>query len=278
MIKNLSLGMLVLLFASDSSSKMMEMNEEEGSEYELVFSDEFNQSRDSRPDTSKWIPCRRYQGHWSRWISDSRDVAFVKRGRLVCRAIPNRSEPGDTATMLTGAIETRSKFAFQYGKIEVRMRTNLKQGNFPAAWLVPTYKDGDKRYGEIDIVEMFGNQSFSFHTVHSHRSYSLKKRDIPMSFKKEIAVTGWHVYGVIWTKDCIVWTVDGEKVGEYRKIRTKQMDDEGQWTFDRPFYIRLNQSVGDGTYHVMIPHTDDVYQTEFDWVRVYQQKGSDYRR
>ena len=41
------------------------------------------------------------------------------------------------ATMLTGAVDTRSSFAFQYGKIELRMRTNMLPGNFPAAWLLP---------------------------------------------------------------------------------------------------------------------------------------------
>ena len=151
------------------------------------------------------------------------------------------------------------------------MRTNLKQGNFPAVWLVPTYENGDKRYGEIDIVEMFGSQQASFHTVHTHRSYTMKKEKAT-SFKHNIRVDRWHVYGVVWTKDCMVWKVDGEKVGEYRRIDTEQMAEEGQWTFDRQFYLRLNQSVGDGSYKLMTPNTDEIYETQFDWVRVYQQK------
>ena len=271
MNKNMLFGLILFFVSSDSTSQVKGVNEWDDNDYKLVFCDEFNQRRNSLPDTMKWSSCRRYAGHWSRWISDSPEVAVVKKGRLVCRAIPNFIEPADTATMLTGAIETREKFAFQYGKIEVRMRTNLKQGNFPAAWLVPTYKDGDKRYGEIDIVEMFGNQQASFHTVHTHRSYTLKK-ERPVSFRRDVRVDRWHVYGVIWTKDNITWTVDGQKVGEYRRINTKQMNEEGQWTFDRPFYIRLNQSVGVGSNKMMIPHTDEVYQTEFDWVRVYQKK------
>jgi beta-glucanase (GH16 family) len=268
MSKNLLTSLLLLFVFADSSSQTREFFDDEA-DYELVFSDEFNQRGRSLPDSTKWQPCRRYAGQWSRWISASPDVAFVKDGRLICRAIPNRSEAPDTAAMLTGAIETRGKFAFQYGKIEVRMKTNMKQGNFPAAWLVPTYEDGDKRYGEIDIVEMFGNQQASFHTIHTHRSFILKK-ERPMSFKREILVNRWHIYGVIWTKDIVVWTIDGEKVGEYRRIDSDQMVEEGQWTFDRPFYIRLNQSVGEGRYEVMIPHTNEIYETQFDWVRVYQ--------
>lgn len=260
-------SLLLLLLSADSVSRPDAHIDDEG--YVLVFSDEFSLPDGSAPDTLIWSPCRRYGGQWSRWISDSPDVAFIRGGHLVCRAVPNVTVPEDTATMLTGAMETRGKFAFMYGKVEVRMRTNMKQGNFPAAWLVPTYEDGDTRYGEIDIVEMFGNQNASFHTIHNHRTFNLK-RERPMSFKRKLSPDDWHVFGIIWTADEVAWTVDGDYVGSYRRIDTPQMKEEGQWTFDRPFYLRLNQSVGEGTYREMIPHTGETYETEFDWVRVYQ--------
>lgn len=269
--KYILIGLLFLLIATDSPSLTKKESRGNKTDYTLVFHDEFNQRNGSLPDQAKWASCRRYTAQWNRWISDSRDVAFIKDGHLICRAIPNQNHSTDTAAMLTGAIETRGKFAFQYGKIEVRMRTNLQQGNFPAAWLVPTYEGGDKRYGEIDIVEMFGNQSYACHSVHTHRSYTLKKKDIPTSFKQKVSVTQWHVYGVIWTKDRIVWTIDGDKVGEYPRLNTRQMVDEGQWTFDRPFYIRLNQSVGDGRHPLLTPNLKVTYETQFDWVRVYKQ-------
>lgn len=262
---------IILPFLVSADGKQRHAGILNDDQYELVFSDEFNLPDGSQPDTAKWISCRRYAGHWSRWISDSHDVAYIKNGHLVCRAIPNLTVHSDTAKMLTGAIETRGKFSFQYGKIEVRMRTNVEQGNFPAAWLVPTYEDGDKRYGEIDIVEMFGNQQSSFHTIHTHRSYILKK-ERATSFKRRVKINRWHVYGVVWTADLIVWTIDGKKVGEYRRNKTKLMEDEGQWTFDRLFFIRLNQSVGDGSSEPMTPHTDKTYETQFDWVRVYKRQ------
>lgn len=245
-----------------------------GEYHELVFSDEFDQPDGSRPDTAKWVCCKRYNAGWNRWISPSPDVAFIEDGHLVCRAIPNYDLEADTAQMLTGAIETRGKFAFQYGRVEVRMRTNLRQGNFPAAWMVPDYNGEDKRYGEIDIVEMFGTENMSAHTVHTHRTYTLKKGGIKNDRRHKVAVDEWHVYGVTWTKDRITWTVDGREVLNYDKIDTPQMKEEGQWTFDRPFYIRLNQSVGTGNYEVLIPHTDEVYETQFDWIRVYSDESA----
>ena len=90
--------------------------------YKLVFCDEFNLSDGAQPDTAIWSRCQRYNSQWNRWVSDSKDVIYIKRGKLVCRAIPNSNEKGDTAKMLTGAIWTRNKYAFQYGRLLVRMK------------------------------------------------------------------------------------------------------------------------------------------------------------
>ena len=124
------------------------------SHYQLVFSDEFDLKDGAQPNPKVW---QRSVRGTSRWNRKSSDVVFIRDGKLVCRAIPNTSERGDTATMLTGAVDTRSSFAFQYGKIELRMRTNMLPGNFPAAWLLPEQPAPPHPYsGEIDIVEFFG--------------------------------------------------------------------------------------------------------------------------
>jgi beta-glucanase (GH16 family) len=94
----------------------------------------------------------------------------------VCRAIPNSNEKGDAAKMLTGAIWTRNKYAFQYGRLLVRMKTNVITGNFPAAWLGRQQKDGHKApYGEIDVVEMFGSKQESNHNIHTQYTLEVKK-------------------------------------------------------------------------------------------------------
>lgn len=245
------------------------------SDYELVFYDEFDLPDGSQPDSTKWKRAERNPSIWARWISDSKDVVYIKNGCLVCRAIPNRSLSADTAKMLTGAVETLGKYAFQYGKVEVRMKTNKYDGNFPAAWMRPVPSSTDTRYGEIDIVEMFGNIKETYHTVHNHMSVELGKKSGPMrEFRHEVSFTKWHVYGVEWNENQIIWTVDGRKVGEYKRLNTPDMIRDGQWTFDRPFFLRLNQSVGDGSHQRLhYPDTQKVYETQFDWIRVYQKKN-----
>ena len=268
MDRNLLLIFLLVFVSSDSVSKSS--NTAQDDSYELVFSDEFDLPDGSQPDSTKWGRSTRYSSIWNRWISHSKQVVYIDKGHLVCRAIPNRTERNDTAKMLTGAVETRNKYSFQYGKVEVRLKTNTQRGNFPAAWLSPQPGGTDSRYGEIDIFEAFGNLGCSQHSVHNHLTTILKKKGPENEFRKKIRVDRWHIYGLEWTDKKIVWFIDGVKVAEYYKSANPQLLADGQWTFDRPFFLRLNQSVGDGSYDVMIPDVNKVYETRFDWIRVYQ--------
>ena len=86
------IGLLALAIWSFANSTPSENNVSASDDYKLVFSDEFNLPDGSQPDSTKWRRCNRYAGLWSRWISDSRDVVYIKNGCLVCRAVPNRKE------------------------------------------------------------------------------------------------------------------------------------------------------------------------------------------
>ena len=173
--------------------------------------------------------------------------------------------------MLAGAVFTKDKFAFKYGKIEVRMRTNLQKGNFPAAWIMPQVPGNPYRYGEVDLIEYFGNEGIARQTIHSHRTAILKKSDQKTVFMtRNINRDKWHVYGLEWTPHTLVTSIDGETTGCYLKSDDPVKLEEGQWSFDRSFFIILNQSVGYGNWHAPDPHA--TYETEFDWVRIYQRE------
>ena len=55
----------------------------------------------------------------------------------------------------------------------------------------------------------------------------------------------------------------------YSKSTSQSDLDQLQWPFDYPFYIILNQSVGNGSWAAS-PDKNHTYETLFDWVRVYQ--------
>lgn len=245
-------------------------------QYQLIFADEFDQPDGSRPDANTWHVSQRRGAAWNRWISDSPDVAFIQDGHLVCRAIPNPDTSVDDVPMLTGAVETRDRFSFTYGKVEVRLRTNPYQGNFPAAWMMPQPPcEVWPNAGEIDIFEAIDAQNTAYHTIHSHWSYDLKhKSDPPSSFSEAVTVGDWHVYGVEWLQSGLLFTVDGNLVGIYPRSAVEEKSTQGQWPFTHPFYLILNQSVGNGSW-AKAPDTSHTYETLFDYVRVYQKKPAE---
>lgn len=243
--------------------------------YELIFADEFDLSDNSRPNPEYWTSSVRRGSVWNRWISDSPDVTFIRDGHLVCRAIPNPDQSSDDVPMITGSVETRDKFSFTYGKVEVSLCTTPHAGNFPAAWMMPQPPcEIWPNAGEIDIFEAIDAQNKAYHTIHSHWTHDLgNKNDPASSFTSNVNPGQWHVYGVDWTPDYIMWTLDRKVVATYLRSNDPEKLEAGQWPFDHDFYLILNQSVGDGSW-AKAADTSFTYETQFDWIRVYQLKSS----
>ena len=65
--------------------------------------------------------------------------------------------------------------------------------------------------------------------------------------------------------------MDGREVGRYAKSSDKNALNNGQWPFTAPFYLILNQSVGNGSWAANAD-TEFTYETLFDYIRVYQKK------
>lgn len=240
-------------------------------EYALVFSDEFDAPDGTQPSDERWMRCPRQSSTWNRWLSDSEAVVYQEGGQLVTRAIPNPDTTTDPVPMITGGVQSQGKFGFKYGKIEARVLTNPHTGNFPAFWMMPEEQSaGWPACGEIDIFEQIDNANTAYHTVHSHWTYDLGNKSNPQSsFSETVQMDRYHTYGLEWTEDELTWYVDGRQVGTYAKSASASTLEQGQWPFDKAFYIILNQSVGNGSWaaNADVSHT---YETRFDWVRVYQ--------
>jgi len=251
----------------------LEQGQRDEQVWKLMFNDEFNQADGSRPDSTKWTTSTRYASVWNRFISSDIRAAFIEKGKLVCRCLPTPSDaqPSDTLKMISGAVETKGKFSFTYGKAEARVKTNPYKGNFPAFWMMPQPPcEKWPNAGEIDIWEQIDTENRAYHTVHSNWTYNLKKTGNPKSsYNEQVDMSQWHVYTLVWTEDLLTWYVDGEQVASYAKSTTQSNLNQGQWPFDHDFYLICNQSVGNGSWasNFVEGHT---YETLFDWVRVYQ--------
>lgn len=244
------------------------------SEWQLVFSDEFNAADGTQPANQWWSRCQRQGATWNRWLSDREEVVYIEDGKLVTRAIPNPDTSVDNVPMITGGIWSRGKFGFTYGRIEGRIKTNGWRGNFPAFWMMPEDQSGGwPNDGEIDIWEVIDAQERAYHTVHSNWTYNLGNTGNPQSsFNEYTPLDRYHVFTLEWDETSLVWFVDGKQVAQYYKSSSSDALNKGQWPFDDHFHIILNQSVGNGSWaaNADVTHT---YETLFDWVRVYQKKG-----
>ncbi len=230
--------------------------------WKLVWVDTF--SKEGDPDSSKWsyIPA---SGGCYRYMTNTNKDSYVKGGKLILRASVN-TNPKDTSLYTTGGIQSRGKFSFLYGKIEVRAKLGAGQGSWPAIWLLPE-KD-QPLYGEIDIMEQLNHDSIFYQTVHSH--YTLKlgfKDNPPHSAIATFKVGQFNVFGLEWYPDRLDLTINGKCTFSYPKIQT---DKPGQWTFDKPYYIILNQALGG--WAGKIDPKELPLQMEVDWVKVYQRQ------
>lgn len=266
--------------------------EDAGAEYKLAFGDEFNTADFTQPNEAYWSRSEWAHPTWKRFTAQTKagqeKTGWIEDGKLVLRCVKNefddekRGDNGSKLEMISGAVESADKITFTYGKVEGRLKTTAHSGNFPAFWMMPnksTY-GGWPDSGEIDIFEQINNENTSYHTIHSHWANGksdggLGQSGNPQKGGTSATTTGdYHVYGLEWTENMLTWFVNGKKVFSYAKSTNQDDLDKKQWPFDKPFYLILNQSVGNGGWAAN-PDLNFTYETKFDWVRVYQKADGD---
>lgn len=242
------------------------------SEYELVWSDEFD---GSTLDESSWTIQRGIgNGGWGnqekQYYTDRAENLRVEDGNLIIEA---RKEDYDKSEYTSARIMSKDKRTFTYGKMEARINLPSGGGLWPAFWMLGN-SGAWPSCGEIDIMEYVGNApNRILGTLHTN-----KDRDGAHSSR---AYTGcntiennYHIYGVEWTqeerdgRDIIRFYVDDEVYSEQVEA---QIDNHDYWPFNRPHFFIINLAVG-GTLGGNI---NDAIWTEprlmkVDWVRVYQ--------
>lgn len=239
-------------------------------DYQLVFDDEFDAPRGSQPDNKRWErAAHNNNSAWNRFVSTSNKVVYIEEGDLVTRCIPCAPEDlskNENRPWMSGAVDTRGRFSFRYGRIDVRALTCPFAGSFPAIWLLPDDQSaGWPYYGEIDIWEMINTTNTAYGTVHAARQ-SQKSGFTTCNYDGL-----YHIYTLEWTSDQMTWSIDGKTAysSYYKSSLTAQQLNEGYWPFDKTFYLILNQSVGNGSW-ASNPVDGHEYETRFDFVRIYQ--------
>ena len=234
------------------------------SEWELMWEDDFG---GKKLDDTKWTLCERGKSDWNDTMSDDPRLLEVKEGVLRLRGIVNDYKD-DPEPYLTAGVTSKGKFAFKYGKVQIRARFKSAQGAWPALWMLGAERNWPAN-GEIDLMEHLNFDDKVYQTIHSEYTIKIDKTNTPKKGgTANIKRDDWNTYGCEWNEDSIVFTVNGEPTHTYPRVLTKG---EKQWPFNQPFYFILSMQIGGKWVNGSGPTNPDHYPTwmEIDWVRVY---------
>ena len=242
----------------------------------LVWSDEFDQN--GAIDSLKWhhqteLPAG---GSWFnneiQHYTDRIENAYNANGNLnIVAKRETFTDQGETKEFTSARLN--SKFAFQYGKVEVRAKLPTGVGTWPAIWLLGknitesgayfSNQYGDTPWpacGEIDIMEHWGwNQNYVQSATHT-----------PSSFAATVNHGGqyistvsdeFHTYELVWTPEKLDFSVDGVK----HYIYNPAVKNADTWPFDAEQYMILNIAIEPS---IEASFTEDAM--EIQYVRIYQ--------
>lgn len=245
--------------------------------WKLVFDDEFD---GEELDSDKWVTC-----YW--WDDDGctnrgnnelqwyrPNNVLVRDGVLTLRARERRIEANDgntydytsgmvTTGRLVDDMDEPTRFTFQYGFAEIRAWVPAGQGIWPAFWMLP---DDHTSKPEIDVLEILGDEPDIIHMSIHYLDDNGDRQRVNLDWEGPDFSQDWHVYGVDWQEDVIIWYIDGVERWRYegtQDMLTKQM------------YLLLNLAVG-GDWPGS-PDSDTEFPADYqiDYVRVWQRTTED---
>ncbi|MBO9594166.1 MAG: glycoside hydrolase family 16 protein [Niabella sp.] len=274
-IKQISLLPLVLLLLAAACSRpftrsagyvYLQKQHRSEKKWTLVWKDDFNSSA---LDTAKWTRIPPGKSDWNKHMSTHPDCFRMDSGYVYLRGIRNPDTISDPRPFITGGIYTKGKFAFQYGKIEIRAKLECATGAWPAMWMLAEQNKygAYPKNGEIDIMEHLNFEHKVYQTTHSYYTLDLKQTQTPphsgtAAFDRD----GFNIFGIKWFPDKIVFTVNGKETFTYPRITGV---DASQWPYDQPFYLLIDQQLGGNWVGKVDPQQLPV-QMIVDWVKVYQ--------
>jgi beta-glucanase (GH16 family) len=242
----------------------------------LVWADEFNVA--GVVNSSNWFHQTQLPngGNWYngevQHYTNRQANSNVSAGTLKITAIKENFTDQGVTKQYTSA-RLNSKFAFTYGRVEVRAKLPTGAGTWPAIWTLGkniiesgafwSATHGTVSWpacGEIDIMEHWGNnQNYVQSAMHTPSSYggtiNLGGQTIPT------ASSEFHLYTLVWTSQKMVFSVDGIEHYTYNPT----VKNSSTWPFNSPQYLLLNVAM-----QPAISPSFTQSAMEIDYVRVYQ--------
>ncbi len=254
-------------------------------EYQLVWEDNFD---GNRLDSSVWNVEERV-GIWNtgqnaelqHYLTENISVGDDGNGNN-CLIIKTDRESYNGFSFTSGRVNTNSKFSFQFGKLEARIKIpDLENGLWPAYWTEGYSSLPWPDKGEIDILEMGFSDGIAQDTVNSyvasatHWEFADSRADYGTHIvASENLSQDYHLYTLIWTPTSIKTYLDetrlifsfsltGNDLEEYKEI---------------PNFILFNMAVGGilpgitNPAQITAPMPAEMF---VDYVKLYQLEGQE---
>ena len=254
LLSKLSLLMIPILVSGctgDNKTLTVEEQDTSISEWELVWTDEFESEEidDGKWNKLLWRPG--WVNNESQAYTDRDTNLFLRDGKLVIRSL---IEPGYAGTDYTGTgynadftsgrLNTAGLAAWTYGKFDIRAKLPKGNGSWPAIWMLGSNIStvGWPHCGEIDIMEHVGHDDGNIHasihtTDYNHMIGTQKSGQVTVP----TATDSFHVYSLEWDSTYIRYLVNDDP---YFFIYNDSNGDENKWPFNNPHYIILNLAIG----------------------------------
>ena len=262
----------------------------------LVWSDEFDTAGTNNPiSTSNWFHQTQLPagGGWYnnevQHYTNRTENSFVENGYLNIVARKESFQDQGYTKQYTSA-RLNSKFAFTYGRMDVRAKIPIEGGTWPAIWMLGKNINEDGGYwdtgagstsgsvnwpacGEIDIMEhgIFPNESINFINSALHTPCCNGGNPNGGGTNASDLANEYHIYSVNWSPDQMTFLLDG--VGFYTYKPTVKNADT--WPFFADQYILLNIALG-GIAGAIDSSVDAAgVSMKIDYVRVYKSDALD---
>lgn len=243
----------------------------------LIWSDEFD--IDGPVDTSKWFHQTKlpYGGSWFngevQHYTNRMDNSYVENGNLkIVAKKETYTDQGYTKEYTSARLN--SKFAFKYGRVDIRAKLPTGKGTWPAFWTLGKNIREDGAYwftkgfgntswpacGEIDIMEHWGKEQnlvkSATHTPYSHgETINQGGRIISTCFSE------FHTYSLDWSEERLVFMIDD--VIHY--VYQPDVKNKDNWPYTMEQYLLLNFAI-----EPIIESSFVSDAIEIDYVRVYK--------
>lgn len=190
----------------------------------------------------------------------------MEEGNLIITAI---KEDYKGSAYTSASINTKGKFEFTGGRIEVKAKLPAGRGVWPAIWTLGTNINqvGWPACGEIDIMEFVGYEPHMIYAnVHTKDYNHNKGNGRGGSIKYDKPWAGFHIYVVEWFDNRMDFYFDDQL---YYSC-TKKGEGQGEWPFEAPQYLLINLAIGGG-WGGKMGIDDSIFPVEYriDYVRIY---------